>query len=240
MTWRANIFTIFPEAFPGNLGVSILGKALQDGRWDLNLIDLKQFPAKSDRIDDSPYGGGAGMILSPLTFEKAFDSLAEDDKKMRKIYFSPRGRQFRQSDLASMANSPGITVLCGRYEGVDQRILDFYSFEEISIGDFVLLGGEAAAMAVIEGCARLLPDVVGNRDSLESDSFSDHLLEHHQYTKPQIFKELSVPETLLSGDHQKVEEFRQNQSKQITARQRPDLWGKYVAKKLLDSFDDAT
>jgi tRNA (guanine37-N1)-methyltransferase len=230
--WRANVFTIFPEAFPGNLGASIIGKALREHKWDLNLIDLKQFPVKSDRIDSAPYGGGAGMVLSPLTFEKAFDSLTENDRRLRKIYFSPRGRQFRQRDLGELADSSGVIILCGRYEGVDQRILDFYSFEEISIGDFVLLGGEVAAMAVIEGCVRLLPEVVGNGESLNSDSFSDYLLEHHQYTKPRIFKGLSVPETLLSGDHGKINEFRANQSKQITIKRRPDLWGKYIAEKI--------
>ncbi|MDR1375564.1 MAG: tRNA (guanosine(37)-N1)-methyltransferase TrmD [Holosporaceae bacterium] len=230
--WQANVFTIFPEAFPGNLGVSIVGKALSEQKWSLNLIDLKQFPVKSDRIDDSPYGGGAGMILSPLTFEKAFSSLAECDQKLRKVYFSPRGKQFKQSDLQNIADSPGLTILCGRYEGVDQRILDFYSFEEISIGDFVLLGGEVAALVIIEGCVRLLPNVVGNGESLEKDSFSNCLLEHDQYTKPQIFNGLSVPEILLSGDHAKINKFRENQSKQITHLRRPDLWEKYLTNKI--------
>ncbi|MDR2765938.1 MAG: tRNA (guanosine(37)-N1)-methyltransferase TrmD [Holosporaceae bacterium] len=232
MTWRANVFTIFPDAFPGNLGVSIVGKALLEGRWQLNLIDLKRFPVKSDRIDGSPCGGGSGMILSPLVFEKAFDSLSDVDRNMRRIYFSPRGRPFRQSDLVEMANSPGITALCGRYEGVDQRILEFYSFEEVSIGDFVLLGGEAAAMVMIEGCVRLLPEVVGNGESLIHESFSDNLLEHHQYTKPRIFKELSAPEVLLSGNHQQMDEFRENQSREITRKRRPDIWAKYIAQKI--------
>ena len=230
--WQANVFTIFPEAFPGTLGVSLIGDALAQKKWNLNLIDLKKYPVKSDRIDSIPYGGGAGMILSPLTFEKAFESLSDNQKKMKKIYFSPRGRQMSQDNLQKLSQSEGVTVLCGRYEGVDQRILDYYEFEEISIGDFVLLGGEAAAMTIIEGVVRLLPEVVGNRESIHADSFQEPLLEYNQYTRPRKFHSLEVPEVLLSGDHEKINEFRLKQSIEITKKRRPDVWAKYIAKKL--------
>jgi tRNA (guanine37-N1)-methyltransferase len=233
--WQANVFTIFPEAFPGTLGVSLIGDALAQKRWDLNLIDLKKYPVKSDRIDSIPYGGGAGMILSPLTVEKAFSSLSESQKKMKKIYFSPRGRQMTQDDLQKLSQSEGVTMLCGRYEGVDQRILDYYEFEEISIGDFVLLGGEVAAMTIIEGIVRLLPEVVGNNESICTDSFQEPLLEYNQYTRPREFHSLEVPEVLISGDHEKIKEFRLRQSVEITKKRRPDVWAKYVERKLKDS-----
>ena len=231
--WQANVFTIFPEAFPGTLGVSLIGDALTQRKWDLNLIDLKKYPVKSDRIDSIPYGGGAGMILSPLTVEKAFNTLSESQKKMKKIYFSPRGRQMTQDDLQKLSQSEGVTMLCGRYEGVDQRILDYYEFEEISIGDFVLLGGEVAAMTIIEGIVRLLPEVVGNNESIHTDSFQEPLLEYNQYTRPREFHSLNVPEVLLSGDHDKIKKFRLEQSIEITKKRRPDIWAKYVEKKIL-------
>ncbi len=231
--WQANVFTIFPEAFPGSLGVSLIGDALAQKKWALNLIDLKKYPVKSDRIDSIPYGGGAGMILSPITFEKAFDSLPDDQKRMKKIYFSPRGRNMTQADMQTLSQSQGVIILCGRYEGVDQRILDHYEFEEISIGDFVLLGGEAAAMTIIEGIVRLLPEVVGNNESIHTDSFQEPLLEYNQYTRPQEFHSLEVPEILRSGNHEKINNFRLKQSIEITKKRRPDVWAKYVEKKLL-------
>lgn len=203
-------------------------KALDQGKWRLNIVDLKKFPVKSDRIDSEPYGGGAGMILSPISFAQAIESLTENEKKWKKIYFSPRGRQMTQVDLQDLSNSTGITLLCGRYEGVDQRIIDCYEMEEISIGDFVLLGGEVAAMAIIEGCVRLLPTVIGNDCSLWNDSFQHHLLEYDQYTRPAVFKEFAVPEVLRHGNHQKIAKFQLNQSKELTRKRRPDLWGKYI------------
>lgn len=230
--WQANIFTIFPEAFPGNLGVSVIGNALKKNKWKLNLIDLKNFPVKSDRIDSIPYGGGAGMILSPVTFENAFDTLTPQEKEMKKYYLSPRGYQMTQKDLKVLSEMSGITMLCGRYEGVDQRILDYYGFEEISLGDFVLLGGEVAAMAIIEGVVRLIPEVVGNRESLHDDSFQNLLLEYNQYTKPRVFHNLEVPQVLVSGDHREIENFRLNQSKILTKNRRHDLWEQYISKEL--------
>lgn len=235
--WQANVFTNFPNAFPGNLGVSVISKALERGLWQLNLIDLKKFPAKNDRIDSGICGGGAGMLLSPITFEKAFNSLSDQAKNCRRIYCSPRGKKMNQADMDTISKTAGITILCGRYEGVDQRILDVYEFEEISIGDFVLLGGEVAAMTIIEGCVRLIPGVVGDQLSVKDDSFQNNLLEYDQYTKPVIFNGMSVPEILVSGDHKKVEEFRRNQSKITTIKKRPDLWSKYIAEKIFDGID---
>ncbi|MDR3179519.1 MAG: tRNA (guanosine(37)-N1)-methyltransferase TrmD [Holosporaceae bacterium] len=230
--WSASVFTIFPEAFPGNLGVSNIGKALVGGVWRLNLVDLKKFPVKSDRIDSTPYGGGSGMLLSPITFEMAYESLPTNAKHCQKFYFSPRGRRLTQKNLAIISCSAGITLLCGRYEGVDQRILDHYDFEEISIGDFVLMGGEVAAMAIIEGCVRLLPGVVGEADSISGDSFQNGLLEYDQYTRPQTFHGRNVPEELLSGNHEKIRNFRLQQSKKITREKRPDLWMEYVSAEM--------
>ena len=230
--WHANVFTIFPEAFPGNLGVSVAKSALQANKWSLNLVDLKKFPSKSDRIDSPPYGGGAGMLLSPITFEKAFDALPESSKNMKRIYFSPRGRRLQQEDFQAMSESNGISMLCGRYEGVDQRIIEYYEMEEISIGDFVLLGGEVAAMTLIEGCVRLLAGVIGDSNSISNDSFQNNLLEYNQYTKPASFHNLTVPDILLSGNHKNIEIFRESQSKKITMQQRPDIWIKYIAEKM--------
>ncbi|MBR1734291.1 MAG: tRNA (guanosine(37)-N1)-methyltransferase TrmD [Alphaproteobacteria bacterium] len=230
--WQTNIFTIFPNAFPGTLGVSTIGKALELKKWNLNVVDLKKFPFRNDRIDAYPYGGGVGMLLSPLTFEQAFNSLDDNQRKFKRIYCSPRGRQLKQQDLSEISQSPGVTILCGRYEGVDQRILDFYEFEEISIGDFVLLGGEVAAMTIVEGCVRLLPGIVGDMESINDDSFQQNLLEHNQYTKPAIFKNISVPEVLLSGNHQQINTFQTNLSKMITMKKRPDLWAKYISKNM--------
>lgn len=226
--WQANILTSFPDAFPGTLGVSTIGKALNRNEWCLNIVDLKKFPTRNDRIDSYPYGGGVGMLLSPITVDKAFGSLSKAEQKFRRIYFSPRGRQLEQKDLTDISRSPGLTLLCGRYEGVDQRILDHYGFEEVSLGDFVLLGGEVAAMAIIEGCVRLLPGIVGDHKSVQDDSFQQNLLEYDQYTKPHMFKNMAVPEILLSGNHQKIRKFQNDLSKIITMKKRPDLWAKYV------------
>lgn len=234
--WQADVFTIFPDAFPGSLGVSIIGKALAQGKWNLNLVDLKQFPVKSDRIDSPPCGGGCGMILSPICFEQAFNSLSEKSKKMRRIYFSPRGRQLKQADLYDISRSDGVMMICGRYEGIDQRILDAYEIEEISIGDFVLLGGEVAAMAIIEGCVRLLPDIVGEQESIANDSFQRNLLEYDQYTQPRTFHDMHVPDILLSGDHKKITDYRKAQSKVLTMKNRHDLWGKYISDQMSKVF----
>lgn len=226
--WTANVFTMFPQSFPGALGVSIIGKALLDGMWNLNLIDLKKFPVKSDRIDSPPYGGGKGMILSPISFCNAFSTIPEEDKQYKTIYLSPRGIKPTQKIINSWSKLNGMNMICGRYEGIDQRILDAYNVEEVSIGDFVLLGGESAATTIIEACVRLLPNVVGNEESVMHDSFQNHLLEYNQYTNPRIFLEREVPSELLGGNHMQIEKMRTDESKLLTLKTRPDLWAKYV------------
>lgn len=234
--FQVNVFTIFPEAFSGPLGVSSIGK-LMNVVWQLNVIDLKKFGDTSNRLDSYPCGGGNGMLLRSDIFEKAYNSLMPNSSNFRKIYFSPRGKKFTQNDFNSISKSDGITCLCGRYEGIDQRIIDHYQFEEFSIGDFVLLGGEAAAIVMIEGCIRLLNSVVGNSESIKNDSFSESLLEHDQYTKPAIWNNLEVPVVLRSGNHKAIQQWRQANSKKITLLARRDLWNQYVKVKMLQALD---
>ena len=229
--WIATVFTVFPEIYPATLGVSGLGKTKGE-LWDLNVIDLKNFGDKYGRIDDTPYGGGAGMVLRPDVFERAFASVHEERSNNRMIYLSPRGARITQDMLKCLSVSSGVTLLCGRYEGVDQRILDAYNFEEWSLGDFVLMGGDVGALAIIEGAVRLIPGVVQRYESIENDSFENGLLEHSQYTKPRIFHDMSVPDVLLSGDHSKISSFRHEQSVEITMKNRKDLWELYVSNKL--------
>lgn len=227
--WIANVFTVFPEIYPANLGISNLRKT-RGKLWDLNVIDLKKFGNKYGRIDDTPYGGGAGMVLCPDVFERAFKSIENPVDKM--VYLSPRGRAICQQDFKNISKSDGITLLCGRYEGVDQRILDYYEFEEWSLGDFVLMGGDVAALTIIEGSVRLIPGVVQKEESIENDSFENGLLEHDLYTKPRVFNGLEVPTELRSGDHGKIADFRLKQSILRTRAHRNDLWNKFIADEL--------
>lgn len=229
--WIATVFTVFPEIYPATLGVSNLGNT-KGVLWDLNVVDLKRFGDKYGRIDDTPYGGGAGMVLRPDVFERAFMSVSANATNSRMIYLSPRGKKITQNDFKDISTSSGITLLCGRYEGVDQRIIDVYGFEEWSLGDFILMGGDVGALTIIEGCVRLLPGVVQKRESIENDSFENTLLEHNQYTKPRVFKNMAVPDILLSGDHSKIAAFRHMQSVSVTKANRNDLWNMYISKKM--------
>lgn len=237
--WIANVFTVFPEIYPANLGVSNLQKT-RGKIWDLNVIDLKKFANKYGRIDDTPYGGGAGMVLCPDVFERAFESLDNSVKKTKKVYLSPRGRAIKQDDFKEISQFGGISLLCGRYEGVDQRILDYYEFEEWSLGDFVLMGGDVAALAIIEGSVRLLPGIVQKEESIENDSFENGLLEHDHYTKPNIFKGIEVPQELKSGDHGKIANFRLQQSMAKTRQNRKDLWNKFISDELSQNEVEST
>lgn len=232
--WQANVFTVFPEIYPANLGISNLQKA-HGKLWKLNIIDLKLFSAKYGRIDDIPYGGGAGMVLCPNAFENAFNSLDNNAKNVKRIYLSPRGKKISQQDFKGLSKSDGVSLLCGRYEGVDQRILDSFEFEEWSLGDFVLMGGDVGALTIIEGCVRLIPGVVQKQESLDNDSFENDLLEYDQYTHPASFNGINVPKILLSGNHQKIEKFRLQQSIMRTAKSRKDLWFKYMERQLLNN-----
>ena len=207
-----NAVTIFPEAFEGLLDVSIIGSARKKGIWDLQITDIKDFVDKSNNIDDKPYGGGPGMILKAdvlqNAYNKALSTIEESTNKYQKIMLTPRGKRLNQDIVKELSKSEGLIIVCGRYEGVDQRFIDYNELREISLGDFVLSGGEPAAVALIDAIIRLLPNVLGNPSSLLEESFNNDLLEYLQYTKPRVWKNIKVPEVLLSGDHKKIKEWR--------------------------------
>ena len=221
----------FPEVFPGVLGASLTGKALQDGLWRLEPIDLRTFgEGKHRKVDDTPAGGGAGLVLRPDILGKAIRfaqrGTPEDRKRWPLIYLSPRGKSFDQAMAWRFAKSDGMTMLCGRFEGVDQRVLDHFEIEEVSLGDFVMTGGEIAAQAIIDATIRLREGVLGNQASTEEESFSEGLLEHPQYTRPAVWEGREIPAVLTSGDHGAVERWRREQSEDLTRERRPDLWQK--------------
>ena len=227
--FTATVLTMFPEAFPGPLGVSLIGSAWRErGLWSLETLDIRAF--SEDRrgfLDDTPAGGGPGAVLKADVVARALDSVSGPQRPL--LYMSARGRPLTQARVKEWAQADGITVLCGRFEGVDQRVLDARGFEEVAVGDAVLAGGEAAAMLVIEACVRLIPGVLGQAESLSSESFEDGLLEHPQYTRPRTFEGLEIPEVLLSGDHKKVAQWRQRQREETTRARRPDLWAAHLA-----------
>ncbi len=226
--WAAQIITLFPEAFPGVLGESLTGKALSDGLWTLKTLDLRSFgEGKHRNVDDTPSGGGAGMVLRADVVGRAIDAAqAEAPAGARVIYLRPRGAPFNQRMARDWAAGPGLTLLCGRFEGVDQRVLDHYDIQEVSLGDFVLTGGEIAAQAMIDAAIRLLPGVLGNAESTEEESHSSGLLEHPHYTRPAEWKGYTIPDVLTSGDHGKVAAWRREMSEKLTQERRPDLWTK--------------
>ena len=229
MPFTATVLTMFPEAFPGPLGISLIGTAWRErGLWALETVDIRAFSDdKRGFLDDTPAGGGPGQVLKADVVARALDSLTGLRRPL--LYMSARGRPLTQARVRDWAKQDGVVVLCGRFEGVDQRVLDSRGFEEVTVGDAVLAGGEAAAMVVIEACVRLIPGVLGQVDSLSSESFEDGLLEHPQYTRPRTFEGLDIPEVLLSGDHQKVARWRQEQREATTRERRPDLWATYSA-----------
>lgn len=236
--WKAKVLTLFPEMFPGVLGGSLTGKALQEGLWSLEPIDIRMFgDGKHRNVDDTPAGGGAGMVLRADVVGKAIDFADKgvDRADWPVIYLSPRGKPFDQAMARRFSKAKGITLLCGRFEGVDQRVLDAREVEEVSLGDFVLSGGEIAAQALIDATVRLIPRVLGNAESIEEESFSDGLLEHPQYTRPSDWEGRKIPEILLSGHHAKIAEWRSQQSEKLTKERRPDLWRAHLA----DSVEDA-
>ena len=207
-----NAITIFPQAFEGLLDISIIGSARKKGIWDLQITDIKDFVDKSNNIDDKPYGGGPGMILKAEVLQNAYNqalcTIEESTKKYQKIMLTPRGKRLNQDIVKELSKSEGLIVVCGRYEGVDQRFIDYNELREISVGDFVLSGGEPAAVTLIDAIIRLLPNVLGNPSSLLEESFNNDLIEYLQYTKPRVWKNIKVPEVLLSGDHKKIKEWR--------------------------------
>jgi tRNA (guanine37-N1)-methyltransferase len=229
MPFAVTVLTMFPEAFPGPLGVSLIGSAWREqGLWDLALVDIRGFSEdKRGFLDDTPAGGGPGQVMKADVIARALDSVDKAGRPL--LYMSARGRPLTQARVEEWAAGPGLIVLCGRFEGVDQRVLDARGFEEVSVGDAVLAGGEAAGMATIEACVRILPGVLGQDQSLEEESFEEGLLEHPQYTRPRTFEGLDIPEVLLSGDHAKIAAWRRKMREETTRERRPDLWARFLA-----------
>ena len=228
MTWTATVLTVLPEMFPGPLGVSLSGKALAERRWSLETLDIRKFATtRYGSVDDTPAGGGPGMVMRADILAAAIDSVERNERPL--ILLSPRGRPLTQARARELAVGPGAVFVCGRFEGVDQRVIDARALEEISIGDYVLSGGELAAMTLIDAVVRLLPGVVGAEASLEEESFENGLLEYPQYTRPQSWEGRDIPAVLTSGHHQKIAEWRRAQSLEITKSRRPDLWEAHAA-----------
>jgi tRNA (guanine37-N1)-methyltransferase len=221
--WRATVLSIFPDMFPGPLGGSLAGKALEKRLWSLEAIDIRSFaPDKHRTVDDTPAGGGPGMVMKADVVARAIDAVADDDRP--RLLMSARGVPLTQGRVAELAKGAGVVVVCGRFEGVDQRVIDGRRLEEISIGDYVLSGGEIAAFAVIDACVRLLPGVMGKEASGAEESFAAGLLEYPQYTRPQVWEGRAIPEVLTSGDHGKIAAWRQCEAERLTSVRRPDLW----------------
>jgi tRNA (guanine37-N1)-methyltransferase len=230
--WTASVATLFPEMFPGPLGHSLAGKALAEGRWRLSTVNIRDFATDRHRtVDDTPFGGGASMVMKPDVIDAALDAAQARCPDAPCIYLSPRGRLLDQARVRELAAGPGVVILCGRYEGVDERVIEARGLEELSVGDFVLSGGEPAALVLIDACVRLLPGVVGNEESLAEESFAEDLLEYPLYTRPQDWKGRAVPDVLISGHHEKVRAWRREQMEKITRERRPDLWDRHAARK---------
>jgi tRNA (guanine37-N1)-methyltransferase len=228
MSWRATVLTLFPEMFPGPLGHSLAGRALERDVWSLAARNIRDFATDRHRsVDDTPFGGGAGMVLRPDVVNAALE--AEADGRPA-VYLTPRGRPFGQAEARRFAAGSGLVLLCGRYEGVDQRVIEARGLEELSLGDFVLSGGEPAAIALLDACIRLLPGVVGEPATLEDESFQHGLLEYPHYTRPQEWQGRAVPEVLLSGHHENIRRWRMAEAERVTRERRPDLWHQYLAR----------
>ncbi|HEX3537108.1 MAG TPA: tRNA (guanosine(37)-N1)-methyltransferase TrmD [Stellaceae bacterium] len=227
MSWLATVLTIFPEMLPGPLAHSLAGKALQAGLWRLEMVDIRDFARDKHRsVDDAPFGGGPGMVMRPDVLDSA---IAGSGGVGPLINLSPRGRRLDQQRVRELAAGPGVTVICSRFEGIDERVLEVRGIEEISLGDFVLSGGEPAAIALIDACVRLLPGVIGDPEALAEESFAEGLLEYPHYTRPQVWQDRTVPEVLVSGDHGRIRAWRRQESERLTRERRPDLWKRYGA-----------
>lgn len=225
--WRASVITIFPELFPGPLGASLAGKAQAKGLWALEAVDLRDFaPDRHRTVDDTPAGGGPGMVMKPDVLAHAIDAVATDARP--RLLMSARGAPLTQARAAQLATGAGVVIVCGRFEGVDERVIEGRHLEELSIGDYVLSGGELAAMVLIDACVRLIPGVMGKEESAAEESFAQHLLEYPHYTKPQVWEARAIPEVLLSGDHGKVAAWRRAEAERLTRARRPDLWAAYL------------
>lgn len=230
--WKASVLTLFPEAFPGTLGLSLTGKALKDGLWQLETTDLRRYGlGRHKNVDDTPAGGGAGMVMRADVVGPAIEDALRETRHARPLlYLSPRGRPMDQQMMQNLARGAGVTLICGRFEGLDERVIEHYGVQEVSLGDFVLTGGEIAAQALIDATVRLIPGVLGNADSAEEESFSSGLLEHPQYTRPAEWEGRQIPDVLMSGHHKNIARWRIKMAEQITELRRPDLWNKYKNK----------
>ena len=228
--WRASVLTIFPEMFPGPLGQSLAGKALAAGLWSLEAIDIRDHAADKHRtVDDTPAGGGPGMVMKADVLAAALDAIPRDGRP--RLLMSARGAPLTQDRVAALSAGPGAVILCGRFEGVDERLIAGRNLEEISLGDFVLSGGEIAALALVDACVRLIPGVMGKEASAAEESFAQGLLEYPQYTRPAVWEGLGIPEVLTSGDHAKVAAWRRAEAERLTFQRRPDLWKAYLTRK---------
>ena len=228
--WTARVLTLFPEMFPGPLGLSLAGKALDSGLWVLEILDIRDFARDKHRsVDDDPFGGGAGMVMRPDVVDAALAAVEEAPGPL--VYLSPRGRLLDQARVKDLAVAPGVTLLCGRYEGVDQRVLEARGVEEVSVGDYLLSGGEPAAMVLMDAVVRLLPGVMGNQLSLSEETFEAGLLEYPLYTRPAEWQGRSVPPVLLSGHHGEIERWRRAEAESITRERRPDLWDRFCRER---------
>jgi tRNA (guanine37-N1)-methyltransferase len=234
--WRASVLTLFPEMFPGPLGQSLAGRAMASGLWSVEAVQIRDFATDRHRsVDDMPFGGGAGMVLRADVVDAAYASVADERPR---IFLTPRGRKLTQADARRFASGPGVVLLCGRYEGVDQRAIEARDWEEISIGDYVLSGGELAALVLLDACVRLLPGVMGAAESAEEESFSESLLEYPHYTRPADWQGRGVPGVLLSGDHGAVANWRRNEAEKATRERRPDLWARHTGEHDQTNFAD--
>ena len=224
--FRAQIFTLYPDLFPGPLEKGLYGKALSKKIWDLKVINIRSYASdKHKTVDDTTFGGGSGMLIKPDVVAKSLDENISEGEKI--FYLTPKGRLFNQNTAKELSKEKSINLICGHFEGIDQRVIESRKIKELSIGDFVLSGGETAAFVILDAVLRLIPGVIGNKNSITEESFENGLLEYPQYTKPQIWEKNSVPEVLLSGDHAKIKDWRLSQSEAITRDRRPDLWQKY-------------
>jgi tRNA (guanine37-N1)-methyltransferase len=227
--WRTSVLTIFPDMFPGPLGTSLAGNALANGAWSLDVVDIRGFAADKHRtVDDTPAGGGPGMVMKADVLGRAIDATATDTRP--RLLMSPRGAPLTQARIEALTREQGAILICGRFEGVDERVIAARGLEEVSVGDYVLSGGEIAAMALIDACVRLLPGVMGTVDSGIEESFAEGLLEYPHYTRPQLWEGLPIPEVLSSGDHGKIAAWRRSEAERLTKERRPDLWAAFLAR----------
>lgn len=231
MAFDATVLTLYPEMFPGPLGLSLSGRALERGDWSLDARQIRDHATDRHRsVDDTPAGGGAGMVLRADILARAIDEAARDGDTRPRLLMSPRGRPLDQARVRSLAQGPGAVIVCGRFEGVDQRVIDARGLEEVSIGDYILSGGELGAMVLLDAVVRLLPGVMGNAESGETESFETGLLEHPHYTRPRDFEGLGIPEILTSGDHARIDAWRRQQAEDLTRERRPDLWERHLGR----------